>query len=179
MKEVNLFDSYLKTASLGRKTLRLARTGAVVLLAAYCVLASGIFSYWLMLRQKDRSLETKIENQKSRISAYRETESLHLLIKERLRVLSAEDISSRLDLAKVISETEAILPEGVRLEDLSVGSGGVVVLSGEAKDAFSLDAFLKNLTDFEKNKNGRWIELDKVSRGPEGSYNFSIKKNAN
>lgn len=178
MKEINLFESYLKTPAEKVKLFRLVRLVTVVGLAAYCVAVGGVISYWLLLKQQVGSLDRKIEAQRLQITQLKETESLHALIKERLRVLSSTEIQSRPNLGLVIADVEKVLPPGVWFSDLSFEKEGAVVLDGGAESAVAFADFLRRLAEVGGTKKDGWIEVKSADRGVDGNYRFSTQSYA-
>lgn len=177
MKEVNLFESYLKTPDKKALIGQSLKIGAVVMLAAYCIVASGIFSYWLILKQKDNSLTRKIEDQRQQIASLKAVESLHLLIKERLKILGSVELADRVDFSLLLAEIEKVRVPGMTIADFEAGADGKLVLNGEAQDAVVLAEFLEKLERMGQSRKEGFIEVSEASRSKEGLYNFSITSN--
>lgn len=178
MKEVNLFESYLKTPDKKALLGQSLKIGAMVLLAAYCIAASGIFSYWLVVKQKDNSLVRKIEDQRQQIAGLKTVESLHLLIKERLKLLGSTELADRVDYSLLLTEIERVEVPGMRITDIQVGVEGEMLFSGEAQDAVALSEFLEKLEEIGKARQEGLIEVTEANRSKEGMYIFSITSNA-
>lgn len=154
--------------------LRLLKTGSLVLLIAYCLVAAIIFSYWVYLRRENQTIKTQTAASKQKISELKKTESLQIILKQRLSSLDKFFSQKSVDYSRSLSFLEDVSVTGIFLKELDLNQEGRVILAGSATDAVALSNFLENLSSENSKDLFSKIVLSSASRGKDGDYNFSL-----
>ena len=178
MKEINLFDAYVKVPQKKLDLIRKTRVVSIVFLIAYCLVLAGVFSYWLVLKGQASSLSKKIETQQREIKRYEKTETLHVLVKQRLLALAPFLAKASVNQPQVLGEIESLVPEGIVLGSFNFKDDGGFGCEGQARDALVLGEFLDKVVQLNEDNFPEKIDLSSVSRVEEGGYSFALSFNA-
>lgn len=177
MKEINLFQIHRKIAEKEAGVIRKAKIISLLLLIFYCLVATGIFSFWLILKRQNEAVVSKIKYQKQRINELNTVESLHIFVKQRLSALSPLFEKETIEYKETLTQLEELLPEGVVLTKIELVEEGSLELSGEAPNAVIFADFLERLLASGNEEFAESVEMSSTSRQEDGSYKFSLNVN--
>ena len=157
------------------KQKKILKLGSLIFLIFYCLLAAAIFSFSLYLSQANRGLNKAIALKKKQIVQLQKTESLQLLLKQRLVSLAPIFSQKRPDYHRDLLFFKEISPQGLNLTDFKFSEKQKMSVKGEATNALILNDFLRQLKvstvatqEFAK------VNLGSLSRKTDGSYEFSL-----
>lgn len=157
------------------KLFRSIKVGTIVFLVAYCIVVSAIVSYSLYRRQTNKGLQENIALKTKRLTELKKTESLHLLLKQRLSSLTKILAPKSQLYAAVIDYVDAVSPASVTVKNIEISSDGAVMLSGLAANSKAVDEFLVNIDNEEAKRNFfKKVTLQPVTRQEDGSYTFGL-----
>jgi len=145
MREINLFQIYRKISEKEIRLIRGAKVASLILLIFYCLLVTGFFSYWLILRRQNEVVNSKIQSQKQRINELKEVETMQTFVQQRLSSLSPILTQEAVDYKKILTQMESLIPEGVVISKIGIDQEGRLLLTGTASNAVVLADFLERL----------------------------------
>ena len=88
MREVNLLKAYITKTANHVRVVTNPFLSSLVILVAYCLMVASVFSYWLIVRKDSQWLDKRLADQKQRVEAFEKTESVYLLVKQKLSALA-------------------------------------------------------------------------------------------
>ena len=159
----------------GEKLARQVKVSSLVVLVFYCLVSAGVFSYWLFLGNQSQTLSQKITLKEGEIKQLQETESLEILLKQRLSSLKKLFSLKKLDYEPLLTYFERQLLPGVLVSDYKFSQDGEIDVNGTAENAIFLTDFLVNLTSQENDQFFEKITLTSASRDKDGVYSFGLK----
>lgn len=158
------------------KARRPVKVGSIVFLVFYCLVVGATFSFWLALSQSSEQIKQKISLNKQRISSLKKTESLQVLLKQRLTLLAKVVFEEKPSYSQILVYFEEISPDGLILDSFKLTNKGEVDVAGSASNVVVLSNFLEDLVIKEsKEANFSEITLSSLSRGPDGDYKFGLR----
>lgn len=174
LEGINLLTEARKQAP-ARQTqfLRLAKTGSVVLLIFYCLVAGGVFSFWFSTQRLSREVEEEVVIKKGQIADLKRIESLQVLLKQRLSALEILSSEKPPDYKALLVYFDRFPPGEVAINEILFSADGEISFSGQAVNSLLLANFLDSLS-WEKKDLFSQIILSSVSRQKDGSYSFSL-----
>lgn len=171
MKEINLLkirqELLEKRVRLARKT----KTATLILAVFYCLVMSGVFSFWLILKRQSGQIVTKSELQKKKIRELAEVESQQTFLKQRLSAVSPLLAKEAMNYQKVLSQLEGLTPAGVNFTMFELNREGKIDFEGKAANVVVLADFLERLLGEETMEK---VQLSSISREQDGSYSFKL-----
>lgn len=178
LKGINLLTEARKqTPARQTQFLRLAKTGSVVLLVFYCLVAGGVFSFWFSTQRLSREVEEEIMIKKEQIADLKRIESLQVLLKQRLSALEVLSSEKSPDYKALLVYFDRFPPGEVTINEILLSAGGQISFSGQAVNSLTLANFLDSLS-WEKNDLFSQVILSSVGRQKDGSYLFSLNLQA-
>lgn len=171
---IDFLKSRREVDSQQARFLRLLKTASLILLIAYCLVMAVIFSYWVYLRRESQTIKVQTTASKEKISELKKTESLQIILKQRLSSLDKFFSQKSVDYSRSLSFLEDVSTGGVFLKELELNQEGRMTLAGSATDAVALGNFLENLSSENSQDLFSKIVLSSANRGKDGDYNFSI-----
>lgn len=146
---------------------------AVILLMTF--LASVTVALRILQSHHMGLLEAKLAEEEGRINNLKDRQASLLIIKNRLVTIDKYlgSNSNQADIYKLIDD---LLPSQVSVTSLSVDRLGQVLLSAVVSDAQSVDDFISDLVDKEKNQQKvTQVSIDSLNRGRDGFYRLGIR----
>jgi len=174
MREINLFRIHREVSERGLGFVRGAKLVTFLLLILYCLVAAGIFSFWLVLRRQNEVVTSRIKFQEQRIKELKPVESLHAFLKQRLSTLAPLLTKETVDYKETLTHLETLLPEGLTLTKIELNQEGNLSFTGTAPNAVVLSDFLERLISSEGDEFAKNAKLTSASRQEDGSYSFSL-----
>jgi len=170
---------FLKTkrgASLKQlKQKRFLKTGSLVFLICYCLIAGGIFAFWLYLNQTNQQVEKQIAFQKQKVVQLEKIESLQILFKQRLSSLVKVFSQQPPDYEQIILFFNQIAFDGLVFNEFKLTNEGKMAVTGTAANAVLLSNFLEAFKKAPETQNYfSEISLDSTNRQSAGDYDFSL-----
>lgn len=156
------------------KLLRMVKTGSILALAAYLLLAAGFFSYGFYLQSQSKKTSREVVLKKNKIEALKEVETLQIVLKQRLSNLDKFFSSQKGPNFSVLLDYFDRLTTGVTTKELSIGTDGKIKLVGEVADAFILEGFLEKINQEETLKLFSGATLLSLDKKEGNGYSFSI-----
>lgn len=177
MREINLFQIYGRISEKEVGVVRQAKIAAFLLLIFYCVVVGGIFSFWLILRRQNEVIRSKIKYQEQRINEFKQVESLHTFLKQRLSAISPLLAEEKIDYKETLTRLETLAPEGVDFTEMGFLQEGNLELTGTAPNAVVFADLLERLVISEGDEFAKRVKLSSASRQEDGSYEFTLNLN--
>lgn len=157
------------------KARRPVKVGSIVFLIFYCLVVGATFSFWLILSRSSEQVKQEISLKKQRISSLKKTESLQILLKQRLSLLTKVVFEKKPSYSQILLYFEEISPEGLVLDNLKLTDKGGVDISGVASNVVALSDFLEDLVSEQSGEvHFPEITLSSLSRSEDGDYKFSL-----
>lgn len=156
------------------KFLQLLRIASLVILVAYCLLVAAVSSFWIYTRQEDKRVTALIANKKNRVNELKKTESLQIMLKQRLTLLEKFFSTKNPNYAEVITYLEEISPVGITFKDLELTDEGKVYVTGMAVNAVTLGDFLEKITSKTPESKFINIVLSGITRRKDAAYDFGL-----
>ncbi len=152
----------------------LLKIGSVVLLIAYCVLASATFSYWIYLGTESKNIAKQIEAKKQKIEQLRKVELLQVMFKERLTLLHELLSKKRANYPQIITYIKDSSPAGFTIRTLEISEEGEIKITGFAPDVQIASKFLDNLISSNSDVSFEKAILSSASRSIDGVYTLNL-----
>lgn len=127
---------------------------------------------------KLQNLTSEIDNSKNSVQGYKEREGLLTILKTRL-----DGINSVAQLDPVQSQAFnvviSMIPDDIDIIEFKADKGGLVTLSGQTTNLFSLKSFFNNLVDPKVNQGKvSTVKIDSLSqRGDQVRFDLSMQVN--
>lgn len=178
VQEIDFLKSRKQAGLKQLRQRRFLKIGSLIFLISYCLVAGGIFAFWLYLDQANQGVEKEITLKKEQIVELKSIESLQILLKQRLSLLTSLFSQKTPAYSQVFLSFEQMT---TAFDGLSLTEFGLLedkkkmVVAGTAINAIVLGNFLEELKrSTEMEKHFAKISLNSMSRQAGGSYNFSL-----
>lgn len=173
-REINLLRIKEKISAKEVRLKQFLQVGSGLLLVLYILVLGGVFSFWLIQQRESQIVGDKIKLAEGKIAGLKKIESLQVAIKGRLQTLASAFEDEELNYEDFLTQLEQLTPSGVVLADFELTKNGEITISGSADNSLSLGEFLVNLTG-SKEEDFKGIAVSSISRGQDGSYDFSLE----
>lgn len=131
----------------------LIRTGTIILILVYILVASGIVFLNVYFSQKEKDIQEKIAQRKEEIKGQTRVEALHLLVKSRLEALVwiFRKEKGKIGMHEATQRVRELASDRVEIRSVKISDfGNKVVLSGTVLQVTDLIAFFDRLDEVEK-----------------------------
>lgn len=172
--EIDFLKAQKSAEKNSARALRLLKIGSIVLLAAYCVLASAIFSYWVYLGGESKSITQQIETKKQKIEELKKVELLQVMLKGRLTLLHGLLTKKRVNYPQVMTYLKDSSPSGLTIRTVEISEEGGITVTSSAPDAQVASKFLDNLTSPNSDISFSKATLSSASRATDGVYMLNL-----
>jgi len=172
--EIDFLKAQKSAEKNSARALRLLKIGSVVLLAAYCVLASAIFSYWVYLGRESKNIAQQIETKKQKIEELKKVELLQVMLKGRLALLHGLLTQKRVNYPQVITYLRDSSPGDLVIRTVEISQEGGIIITSSAPNAQAASKFLDNLTSPNSEISFSKVALSSASRATDGVYMLNL-----
>jgi len=156
------------------KLLRMVKTGSILFLLFYCLLAAAFFSYNFYLQTQAQKITKESTLKKNKIESLKEIETLQIALKQRLSTLDKFFAAQKGPNFPTLLDYFDQLTQEIIVRELSIGSDGKITLAGELSDTFVLESFLERLNQPETSKFFSTVTLSSLDKKETGGYSFII-----
>ena len=174
MKLINFLKSRQEQIKQKAKRLFFIQIFALLILVAYGLLIIGTFSYYFILGQEKKALDSKINFQKKSIEAVSGVETKQVYLKNKTANLK-QILENAQNNQAIVEGFFELVPEGIEVKGFAVSEEGTVSFEGEATTFSSLKTLFDNM---EKRRLGQYqidaASVETISLGKEGGYSFSL-----
>lgn len=147
---------------------------SIALLGVLIMATSSILALVILQGATLNSLNTEIENEKSKVQGLKDTEAVINLLKNRLDTIN-KFTNKRYKQRDVFDLITSLFPEGVSIQTLQIERSPRVVVSGQTDDTQSLKTFFDNLVDPKINEGKiTSVTINSLNRSQRGTINFDL-----
>lgn len=158
-----------------KKRIFLLRFVSTVSLIVYCSVAGAIFLYSFSQENALIKIEGNLKKETQALERLKETESLHILLKQRLSFLKPILTEREIPFKSAFSYFDELLTDGISITEIIWHSPDIFEITGLAENGLNLSSYLDRL--------GAEVEVDKVdsvnllsaTRREDGDYKFSVE----
>lgn len=173
--EIDFFQAQKKAAGFGGKLVKRWLTKvSFILVIIYLLVAGFVFSFLVYGRGEYNRVSRQITAQKQQLTKLTKIESLQLVLKQELSVLSQFLAKKRPNHSQLLSYFEKVSPIGITIKQIEIGEKGETKLDGMAENALVLGEFLDNLKSATVKSPFLNVALSSASRQSTGVYQFSV-----
>lgn len=174
MKEINLVSSIKISKKEKTKASRKINFICMGIIFVFCLSTAGLWLWSQILLRKTEVLDSEIKNYEVKVNKLAEREILIRNLKFRLSNIQ-KILSSRMLYPDILENIAGLMPEGMYLTELSLGTDNKLTMAAAVKDSQTLSDFVTKLIDPETGgKHFVNAVITSLVFSKEKSYNFTL-----
>ncbi len=171
---INLLPIELTLSKRERERRNLTNSLSIAILVIIVITTAIVLSIRLSQTIRLRTLNSQIDGSKNSIQNYKEREGLLTILKTRLDGINAISQSDPVQ-AQAFNLILTIMPEDIKIIEFKADKSGIVTLSGQTGNLFSLKSFFNNLMDTKLNQGKiSGVKIDSLSQRNENELRFDL-----
>lgn len=172
--KINLIPEEIKEKAKKEAKQALINRISIAFLGLLIIATSGILATVIYQGATLSSLNVEIEQEKSRVSSYKDVEAVVNLLKNRIDTIN-QFTNKRYKQRDVFDLITSLFPVGVSLESIQIDKTSKVVISGETENTGALKILFDNLVDPKSNEGKiALVTVNSLNRTQQGKISFEL-----